>query len=335
MNDTDPESDALSIASHDDTGIANGGLTDNGGGNFTYVPAPHFSGTDTFTYTASDGNGNRRRPSSRSRSRPCPTRRRRRPTPTSRRGTALVRAAPGVLANDADSGAGALTATPVAGPANGSLSLAADGSFTYTPGLGFTGTDAFTYRAVSAATGLTADAVVTITVSATYSSSRLYLGSRGPTSELWNLTIAAPGWSLLVPDYDGDFLSGLTLKSSNGADTGNALRSQTWRSVLAAPLVLQGPVTLHLSSSGTGSNTAYVYLYDCTAGGAVCTQIAFNSLTSHSWLGLGAMDDISVGTVNRTLAAGHELRVRLYSGIGDQWVAMTQSLPSYLTLTVP
>ena len=217
-----------------------------------------------------------------------------------------------MLANDADSGAGALTVstTPVAGPANGSLSLAADGSFTYTPGIGFIGTDTFTYRAVSSATGLTADAVVTVTVSATYSSSRLYLGSSGPTSELWNLTTAAPGWSLLVPDYDGDFLAGLTLKSSNGADTGDARRSQTWRSVLAAPLVLQGPVTLHLASSGTGSNTAYVYLYDCTAGGAACTQIAFNSLTSHGWLGLGlwAENDISVGTVNRTLAAGHELR---------------------------
>ena len=338
VNDTDPESDALSIASHDDTGIANGGLTDNGGGNFTYVPAPHFSGTDTFTYTVSDGNGNTATavvtititavpdpPAAASDAYVTP------------QGTALVQAAPGVLANDADSGAGALTATPVAGPANGSLSLAADGSFTYTPGLGFTGTDTFTYRATSAATGLTSDAVATITVSATYSSSRLYLGSSGPTSELWNLTTAAPGWSLLVPDYDGDFFSGLTLKSSNGADTGNAQRSQTWRSQLASPLVLQGPVTLHLSSSGTGSNTAYVYLYDCTAGGAVCTQIAFNSLTSHDWLGLGlwAEHEISVGTVNRTLPAGHELRLRLYSGIGDQWVAMTQSLPSYLTLTVP
>ena len=50
-------------------------------------------------------------------------------------GTPLVQTAPGVLANDTDSGGGALVVntTPVVAPANGALSLAADGSFTYTP----------------------------------------------------------------------------------------------------------------------------------------------------------------------------------------------------------
>ena len=36
-----------------------------------------------------------------------------------------------------------------------------------------------------------------------------------------------------------------------------------------------------------------------------------------------------------TLPAGHELRVRLLVGQGDQWVAMTAALPSSLTLTIP
>ena len=57
-NDTDPESDPLAVASFDDSTIANGGLTDNGGGSFTYVPATHFAGTDAFSYTVSDGAGN-------------------------------------------------------------------------------------------------------------------------------------------------------------------------------------------------------------------------------------------------------------------------------------
>ena len=97
-------------------------------------------------------------------------------------GVSLVQAAPGVLANDGDSGGGTLVvdSTPVAGPANGILSLAADGSFTYTPGLGFTGSDAFTYRVTSVDTGLDATAVATITVSATFSTSLLYLGTSGP-----------------------------------------------------------------------------------------------------------------------------------------------------------
>jgi len=51
---------------------------------------------------------------------------------------------PGILAND--TGAGNLTAALVTGPANGLLSLNADGSFTYTPTNNFAGVDGFTYQ---------------------------------------------------------------------------------------------------------------------------------------------------------------------------------------------
>src|SRR5690606_33804437 len=57
---------------------------------------------------------------------------------TSYRQTLTV-AAPGVLGNDTNPLAGALSATLESGPLNGTLSLAADGSFTYTPNQGFTG----------------------------------------------------------------------------------------------------------------------------------------------------------------------------------------------------
>ena len=62
-------------------------------------------------------------------------------------GTALSVAAPGVLANDSDADSAALTAVLVTGPAHGTLSLNANGSFTYTPAAGFAGSDAFTYGA--------------------------------------------------------------------------------------------------------------------------------------------------------------------------------------------
>ena len=86
-----------------------------------------------------------------------------------------------------------------------------------------------------------------------------------------------------------------------------------------------------------GRGTAYVYLYDCTAGAASCTQISYGTLTDNPWNGLSlwGQHDISVGAVNRTLAAGHELRLRLYVGNGDQLIAMTAALPSSLTLTEP
>jgi hypothetical protein len=59
--------------------------------------------------------------------------------------TLTVDAAGGVLANDADVEGDALTAVLVSGPANGTLTLNADGSFTYTPAKGFVGTDTFRY----------------------------------------------------------------------------------------------------------------------------------------------------------------------------------------------
>jgi len=59
--------------------------------------------------------------------------------------------APGVLTNDASNGGGPLTAALVSPVSSGSLILAANGSLTYTPAPGFTGTVSFTYRAVNGA----------------------------------------------------------------------------------------------------------------------------------------------------------------------------------------
>jgi hypothetical protein len=58
---------------------------------------------------------------------------------------ALSVPAPGVLANDLPAG-GALSAVVATGPAHGTLALNANGSFTYTPSPGYSGSDAFTYR---------------------------------------------------------------------------------------------------------------------------------------------------------------------------------------------
>ncbi|MCV7043841.1 tandem-95 repeat protein, partial [Mycobacterium frederiksbergense] len=52
-----------------------------------------------------------------------------------------------VLTNDSDVDGDPLTATLVTGPANGTLTLNADGSFTYTPDADYNGADSFTYTA--------------------------------------------------------------------------------------------------------------------------------------------------------------------------------------------
>jgi VCBS repeat-containing protein len=77
---------------------------------------------------------------------------------------ALTVPAPGVLANDSDPDGDPISAFLVDRPANGALALNADGSFTYTPGANFNGTDSFTYRAQDSFGAQSALAIVAIVV---------------------------------------------------------------------------------------------------------------------------------------------------------------------------
>jgi choice-of-anchor B domain-containing protein len=93
---------------------------------------------------------------------------------TTTQNMALTVAAPGVLSNDTDGDGQPLTAVLDTGPVSGTLTLNADGSFTYTPTLGFEGSDSFTYRATD---GINSSniATVTITVTAPVGDIQLYL----------------------------------------------------------------------------------------------------------------------------------------------------------------
>jgi uncharacterized repeat protein (TIGR01451 family) len=77
--------------------------------------------------------------------------------------TTLAVPAPGVLGNDSEVYGTNLVAILVGGPANGSLTLRPDGSFTYKPAPGFSGADSFTYQAADG-TILLGTATVSITV---------------------------------------------------------------------------------------------------------------------------------------------------------------------------
>src|SRR5205823_5209125 len=61
--------------------------------------------------------------------------------------TTLLISAPGVLANDTDVEGDRSKASRVGGPAHGSLTLNADGSFRYLGATNFNGADSFTYKA--------------------------------------------------------------------------------------------------------------------------------------------------------------------------------------------
>jgi hypothetical protein len=146
------------------TGPANGALTLNADGSFSYTPNENWSGSDSFVYQASDGTLTSEAVTVAITV--CPVNE----APAAAadayeldQDTALtVDAAGGVLANDSDLDGDDLAAAVVTGPANGTLSLNADGGFTYTPNTGFSGEDSFVYAAGDGAA--TAEATVSLTV---------------------------------------------------------------------------------------------------------------------------------------------------------------------------
>jgi hypothetical protein len=79
--------------------------------------------------------------------------------------TSLSIAAPGFLANDIDLDGEALTAVSIQNNVDhGILAAFADGSFTYTPSLDFSGTDSFAYRMRDASNHFSDPVPVSITV---------------------------------------------------------------------------------------------------------------------------------------------------------------------------
>ena len=102
-----------------------------------------------------------------------------------------VLTAAGVLLNDTDDGPAALTAALVTDVANGTLALAADGSFTYTPNLNFSGVDTFTYESNDSELD-SIPVTVTITVNPV-NDAPVAVGDSYSTAVDTLLTVAAPG----------------------------------------------------------------------------------------------------------------------------------------------
>lgn len=150
------------------TNVTHGTLTLQADGNFTYTPAANYSGTDSFTYLVTDSTGSSNIASVTLNITPVND------APVAvadaypgSEDTPLTIAAPGVLANDTDVEGGTLTAVVAAQPANGSVVVNSNGSFTYTPAANFSGVDTFTYRAVDSSGAQSAPGTVTITLSGT------------------------------------------------------------------------------------------------------------------------------------------------------------------------
>ncbi|AMV40931.1 fibronectin type III domain-containing protein [Planctomyces sp. SH-PL62] len=107
----------------------------------------------------------------------------------------------GVLSNDTDPYGIPLTAAIVGNASHGSVVLNPDGSFSYTPNPGFTGTDAFTYRASNGA--LDSD-LATVTILVTNPHAPTSLNDAYSTTQGNSLVISAASSGILSNDSDAD-----------------------------------------------------------------------------------------------------------------------------------
>jgi VCBS repeat-containing protein len=194
---------------------AYGSLTFNADGSFIYVPNPGFIGDDGFTYQDSDGlttsgvaavtlHVTNTAPVAAADS-----------YQVSHDRALNVSAAQGLLANDSDADGDALSAVLVTSPADGSLTLNADGSFSYLPNPRFVGNDSFSYEASD---GLAASAPATVSITVTNAAP---VAADETVSAIHDRTLtvdAAHGVLAADSDADGDVLAAsLVSTTSYGA----------------------------------------------------------------------------------------------------------------------
>jgi hypothetical protein len=161
-NDLDPDGDTLTASL--ESSPSNGSLTLIGNGSFNYTPNSNFNGIDSFTYRGNDGGANSHVTTV------FITVQSVNDPPVANDGTystdqdtMLTVRAPGVLGNDSDVDGDNLTASLDDDVGNGTFALQPDGSFTYSPDIGFFGTDTYSYSACDNR-GLCDTARATITV---------------------------------------------------------------------------------------------------------------------------------------------------------------------------
>ena len=130
-----------------------------------------------------------------------------------------VNAALGLLANDSDADGDPLSVLAVAAPANGTLNIATDGSFEYTPNAGFVGSEVLTYTISDGTTTTSAEVTIAVENQAPVAAlSAEVTSGRAPLSVGFSAAQSSdPDGDLL--SFEWDFGDGTTATSSGPAAT--------------------------------------------------------------------------------------------------------------------
>jgi hypothetical protein len=160
-NDFDPDGDAVTVSAIA-SAPANGTAVVEPDGTVTYTPDPDFNGTDGFFVTVTDAVGG----FAESEVTVTVEAVNDDPVAVDDTGNTTVDNALTIdaLANDLDVDGDTLQITAVTDGSNGTVENNGDGTVTYTPGAGFTGSDSFTYTIGDGAGGAPSTATVTVAV---------------------------------------------------------------------------------------------------------------------------------------------------------------------------
>ena len=254
-NDSDADGDSLMVVSV--TQPANGSVTINADFSLTYTPDAGFVGDDSFTYTVEDGFGGSDVATvavSVTNQAPVAVN----DVYSTDQVTTLNIPAPGVLGNDSDADGDALSAVLVSDVSNGSLTLNADGSFSYVPGS--IGSDSFTYVASD---GISDSNVATVTINVSEINLAPEIVNPGTqnNTELDDVSLA-----IVASDPNGDTLSysasglpvGLSIDPASGVISGTV----TYQAVVHPDTAATYAVIVSVDDGSLVSSTSFDWNID-------------------------------------------------------------------------
>ncbi len=157
VSGADADGDALTFSRASEP--ANGSVSVNTDGSYTYTPKADYVGTDKFTVTVSDGKGGTATVDVEITVTPVNDA----PTGTGDNKTTPEDTPVDGAVSGADVDGDALTFTKASEPVNGSVTVATDGKYTYTPNANYVGTDNFTIHISDGQNSITVTVSITVT----------------------------------------------------------------------------------------------------------------------------------------------------------------------------
>jgi hypothetical protein len=246
--------------------------------------------------------------------------------------TKLTIAAPGVLGNDSDPNGDAITADLGTTVAHGTLSLNADGGFSYTPGNSYTGLDSFTYRARDSKGATSSLATVNIDVVPVSINSTSANGMLPTTLVDEEPQYVSPSHVLLAINDLGMHCGDLDTRISSILPPFNVLHAQVVaRGITTTPRILgEGEAVLTYSAASNPDDPAIAKV---ASGKAISSVVNGEVYKTNFWdVAVQAYNPFYPAGILTSLAVDTGLPVpdveRLYLGDG-QLHATQQAMPGF------